>query len=78
MKVKTTNKERLPEHKLRMAQRKRKHAMWRLSEGTIMDEQLRQWCAFWRQQHAKSLPGSVRRARARAFDTLIGMDQELY
>lgn len=78
MKPKITKKQRLPEHKLRMAERKRKHALWRLSEGTIADEQLRQWCAFWRQQHAKSLPGSERRKRARAFDALIGMDQDLY
>ncbi len=78
MKVKTTKKKRMPEHKERMLQRKRKHALWRLSEGTIADERLRTWCAFWRAQHAKSLPGSVRRRRQRALDNLLAMDGELY
>ena len=75
MKPKIAKKQRMPEHKLRMAERKEAR---KLRLGTPNDATLRNWVQFWRAQHAKSIPGSVRRKRKRALDELLGMDAELY
>ena len=51
-----------PLHKERMRARR---AEQKARQGTPNDETLRTWVAFWKAQHAKSIPGGERRKRAR-------------
>lgn len=54
-----------PLHKERMRLRRQKQKLRNAYEGTPNNEVLRTWVEFWRAQHAKGIPGSERRKRAR-------------
>jgi hypothetical protein len=67
-----------PGHKARMTERRERQKQRNYWQGTPDNDTLRNWVAFWKAQHAKSIPGGERRKRQRAMDELIGMDQDLY
>lgn len=67
-----------PQHKERMRLRRQRQQMRNAHGGVPDSEVLRTWVKFWREQHAKSVTGSVRRKRARAMGELLAMDGETY